>query len=196
VNLFRKGITPIQKHLLDSKMSDNLIELPKLIEEKIISYRKYYILENINPHDIFFDEYIERNVGIDAIYDEKHLDKLVNYITNIFKEAFKENKINSTLIQYLTYGECSNIYRDVQDVYPHDMFDIEVIEKVIMESCKKFKNIRIQGFLSEIDDYNDLQISFRIQEISMNINSISLKKTKEQLENTVKRDERIRSFFD
>ncbi len=196
MNLFRKGITPIQKHLLDSKMSDNLIELPKLIEEKIISYRKYYILENINPHDIFFDEYIERNVGIDAIYDEKHLDKLVNYITNIFKEAFKENKINSTLIQYLTYGECSNIYRDVQDVYPHDMFDIEVIEKVIMESCKKFKNIRIQGFLSEIDDYNDLQISFRIQEISMNINSISLKKTKEQLENTVKRDERIRSFFD
>jgi TRAP-type mannitol/chloroaromatic compound transport system substrate-binding protein len=178
-------------------MSDNLIELPKLIEEKIISYRKYYILENINPHDIYFDEYIERNVGIDAIYDEKHLDKLVNYITNIFKEAFKENKINSTLIQYLTYGECSNYYQDVQDVYPHDMFDIE--EKVIMDSCKNFKNIRIQGFLSRDNDdeeVNDLQISFRIQEISMNINSISLKKTKEQLENTVKREERFRSFFD
>ncbi len=200
-DLFRKGITPIQKYLLDSKMSDNLIELPTLIEEKIISYRKYYILENLSPF-IPKSSYYEMTPYSDsarfsAIYDERHIGKMVKFLTNIFKKAFEENSIDNITIQYLSYGDLDNTYSNIEN--GGEYYDTNKIEGTeIMSFFTLFGNLRIKGYgdlHSGSVILNTLKLDYIIREINMNNNPISIAQTDEQLENFKKLMEKLKNII-
>ncbi|MEX0595961.1 MAG: hypothetical protein WD512_05615 [Candidatus Paceibacterota bacterium] len=176
-------------------MSDNLIELPKLVEEKILSYRKYYILENVSPIiPNYYQAYqAHKNDRFSAIYDERHVGKMVNYLTNIFKKAFEENIIDEIRIQYLICGDHHNTYCDIEQGYEY--YDKDKIEETeIIRLLHLFGNLRIRGCCA-YNDYNGYnnpdKLEYIIREINMNNNPISIEQTDEQLASFEKYMERI-----
>jgi hypothetical protein len=112
---FEKMCKNDNKSMIDKKEIIDKVMLPKLIEEKILSYQEYYLLTIVDTPMISFYS-IDRNMLIiNQLCDQNRLGKIINYVIIDIRNAFlisefEEFKVcllvNSSVCIYSEKIEC------------------------------------------------------------------------------------------